>query len=79
MKWKKCRHPLRETNWHKNSKAGSQSPGGDSVNFYFAPENTPESAPQSTPENNVKNGPFQYCQDYPDLVNIFLAQKYNQK
>ena len=41
--------------------------GGDSVNFYFAPENTPKSAPESTPqttpESTAKNGPFQYCQD----------------
>ena len=55
--------------------------GGDSVNFYVAPENTPESTPeskpestpQSTPESTTKNGPFQYCQDYPDSVYIFLA------
>ena len=51
--------------------------GGDSVNFHFAPENTPErtpeSTPQSTPESTTKNGPFQYCQDYPDSVYIFLA------
>ena len=42
--------------------------GGDSVNFYFAPENTPE----STPESATKNGPFLHCHDYhPDSVNLF--------
>ena len=57
--------------------------GGDSVNFYFAPENTPESTPestsQSTPESSAKNGPFQYCQHYPDSDNRYLAQRYTIK
>ena len=48
--------------------------GGDSVNFYFAPENTPKSTPE--PESTAKNGPYQYCQDHPDSVNIFSALKY---
>ena len=42
--------------------------GGESVNVYFAPENTPK----STPESTAKNECFQYCQDY----SIFLARKY---
>ena len=38
-----------------------ETQGGDSVNFHFAPENTPESTLQSTPESTDKNRPFQYC------------------